>query len=108
MIGVELAKDEKLTPAASEAEAFATGCCRQGVLVGVGGATATSFASSLRSLLLRPQIDRAIVAFAAALQEVAQPARCSSERQTAARVIVRITFSHLFPAFSSLTMGSKK
>src|SRR5262252_1359481 len=37
MIGVELVRDEKLTPANSEAEAVRDSLLRQGVLVGVGG-----------------------------------------------------------------------
>src|SRR5438128_656663 len=37
MIGVELVKDEKLTPATTEAEALREALLRQGVLVGVGG-----------------------------------------------------------------------
>src|SRR5438477_2479100 len=36
MIGVELVRDEKLTPASSEAEAIRDALLRQGVLVGVG------------------------------------------------------------------------
>ena len=37
MIGVELVKDEKLTPATTEAEAIRDALLRNGVLVGVGG-----------------------------------------------------------------------
>ena len=37
MIGVELVKDEKLTPATPEAEAIRDALLRTGVLVGVGG-----------------------------------------------------------------------
>jgi len=37
MIGVELVRDEKLTPANAEAEAIRDALLRQGVLVGVGG-----------------------------------------------------------------------
>jgi 4-aminobutyrate aminotransferase-like enzyme len=41
MIGVELVKDEKLTPATSEAEAIRDALLRNGVLVGVGASTET-------------------------------------------------------------------
>src|SRR5690348_5768034 len=37
MIGVELVRDERLTPASSEAEALRDSLLKQGVLVGVGG-----------------------------------------------------------------------
>jgi 4-aminobutyrate aminotransferase-like enzyme len=74
MIGVELVKDEKLTPATSEAEAIRDGLLRQGVLVGVGGVYGNVIRFQPPLIITRPQIDRAIAAFAAALQEVAQPA----------------------------------
>jgi 4-aminobutyrate aminotransferase-like enzyme len=73
MIGVELVKDEKLTPATSEAEAIRDGLLRQGVLVGVGGVYGNVIRFQPPLIITRPQIDRAIAAFAAALQEVAQP-----------------------------------
>ena len=74
MIGVELVKDEKLTPATSEAEAIRDGLLRQGVLVGVGGVYGNVVRFQPPLIITRPQIDRAIASFAAALQEVAQPA----------------------------------
>jgi 4-aminobutyrate aminotransferase-like enzyme len=74
MIGVELVKDEKLTPATSEAEAIRDGLLRQGVLVGVGGVYGNVIRFQPPLVITRPQIDRAISAFAIALQEVAQPA----------------------------------
>src|SRR6476660_6060325 len=73
MIGVELVKDEKLTPASTEAEAFRDALLRQGVLVGVGGVYGNVVRFQPPLIITRPQIDRAIAAFAAALQEVAQP-----------------------------------
>jgi 4-aminobutyrate aminotransferase-like enzyme len=75
MIGVELVKDEKLTPATSEAEAIRDGLLRQGVLVGVGGVYGNVIRFQPPLIISRPQIDRAIAAFAAAVQEVAQPAQ---------------------------------
>ena len=74
MIGVELVKDEKLTPATSEADAVRESLLRQGVLVGVGGVYGNVIRFQPPLIITRPQIDRAIDAFATALQEVAQPA----------------------------------
>jgi len=74
MIGVELVKDEKLTPAASEAEAIRDALLRQGVLVGVGGVYGNVIRFQPPLIITREQIDRALEAFAAALADVAQPA----------------------------------
>lgn len=73
MIGVELVRDEKLTPAASEAEAIRDALLRQRVLVGVGGIYGNVVRFQPPLIISRPQIDRAVEAFAAALSEVAQP-----------------------------------
>ena len=74
MIGVELVKDEKLTPATTEAEAIRDALLRNGVLVGVGGIYGNVIRFQPPLIITRKQIDQAIDAFAAALQEVAQPA----------------------------------
>jgi 4-aminobutyrate aminotransferase/(S)-3-amino-2-methylpropionate transaminase len=74
MIGVELVKDEKLTPATAEAEAIRDALLRNGVLVGVGGVYGNVIRFQPPLIITRKQIDQAIDAFAAALQEVAQPA----------------------------------
>jgi 4-aminobutyrate aminotransferase-like enzyme len=73
MIGVELVKDEKLTPATSEAEAIRDGLLRQGVLVGVGGVYGNVIRFQPPLIITRPQIDRALTAFAETLHEVTQP-----------------------------------
>jgi 4-aminobutyrate aminotransferase / (S)-3-amino-2-methylpropionate transaminase / 5-aminovalerate transaminase len=73
MIGVELVKDEKLTPAAGEAEAIRESLLRQGVLVGLGGVYGNVIRFQPPLIITRPQIDRAIAAFATALQETGQP-----------------------------------
>jgi 4-aminobutyrate aminotransferase / (S)-3-amino-2-methylpropionate transaminase / 5-aminovalerate transaminase len=73
MIGVELVRDEKLTPATSEAEAIRDALLRQGVLVGVGGVHGNVIRFQPPLVIAREQIDRAVDAFAQALQEVAQP-----------------------------------
>ena len=58
---------------ANEAEAIRDGLLRQGVLVGVGGVYGNVIRFQPPLIITRPQIDQAIAAFAAALQEVAQP-----------------------------------
>jgi len=74
MIGVELVKDEKLTPAASEAEAIRESLLKQGVLVGLGGVFGNVIRFQPPLIITCQQIDQAITAFATALSEVAQPA----------------------------------
>jgi 4-aminobutyrate aminotransferase/(S)-3-amino-2-methylpropionate transaminase len=74
MIGVELVKDEKLTPATAEAEAIRGALLRSGVLVGVGGVYGNVIRFQPPLIITRQQIDKAISAFANALQEVGQPA----------------------------------
>jgi 4-aminobutyrate aminotransferase/(S)-3-amino-2-methylpropionate transaminase len=74
MIGVELIKDEKLTPGTSEAEAVRNSLLRQGVLVGVGGVYGNVIRFQPPLVITQRQIDRAIEAFAGALQDAAQPA----------------------------------
>jgi len=74
MIGVELVKDEKLTPATAEAEAIREALLKNGVLVGVGGVYGNVIRFQPPLIITRQQIDKAISAFAVALQEAAQPA----------------------------------
>ena len=74
MIGVELVKDEKLTPATAEAEAIRDSLLRQGVLVGVGGIYGNVVRFQPPLIIARPQVDRALDAFAAALSEVTETA----------------------------------
>ncbi len=74
MIGVELIKDEKLTPATVEAEAVRDSLFRQGVLVGVGGVNGNVIRFQPPLVITKQQIDQAISAFAEALSEVNQPA----------------------------------
>jgi 4-aminobutyrate aminotransferase-like enzyme len=73
MIGGELIKDEKLTPATTEAEAIRD-ALRNGVLAGVGGIHGNVIRFQRPLIITRQQIDQAIDAFAVALQEVTQPA----------------------------------
>jgi len=74
MIGVELVKDEKLTPATAEAEGIRDALLKNSVLVGVGGVYGNVIRFQPPLVITRQQIDKAIGAFAAALQEVTQPA----------------------------------
>jgi 4-aminobutyrate aminotransferase-like enzyme len=74
MIGVELVRDEKLTPANTEAEAVRDALLRQGVLVGVGGVYGNVVRFQPPLIITKQQIDDALDAFATALTEVAQPA----------------------------------
>jgi 4-aminobutyrate aminotransferase-like enzyme len=74
MIGVELVRDQKLTPATAEAEAVRDSLLRQGVLVGVGGVYGNVVRFQPPLIITKANIDRAIEAFTSALAEVAQPA----------------------------------
>src|SRR5436305_2606635 len=73
MIGVELVRDEKLTPANPEAEAIRDALLRQGVLVGVGGVYGNVVRFQPPLIISKEQIDHALAAFATALSEVSQP-----------------------------------
>jgi 4-aminobutyrate aminotransferase len=73
MIGIELVKDEKLTPAAAEAEALKDALLRAGVLIGLGGTFGNVLRFQPPLVITKQQIDHAVDAFAAALREVAQP-----------------------------------
>ena len=70
MIGVELVKDDALTPATSEADAIRESLFRQGVLVGVGGVYGNVIRFQPPLVITRQQIDRAIECFATALSEI--------------------------------------
>jgi 4-aminobutyrate aminotransferase/(S)-3-amino-2-methylpropionate transaminase len=74
MIGVELVKDQKKTPATAEADAIRESLFRNGVLVGVGGVYGNVIRFQPPLVISRAQIDRALEAFAACLHEVTQPA----------------------------------
>jgi 4-aminobutyrate aminotransferase-like enzyme len=72
MIGVELVRDEKLTPANTEAEAIRDALLRQGVLVGVGGVYGNVVRFQPPLIITKDQIDHALGAFAIALAETGQ------------------------------------
>jgi 4-aminobutyrate aminotransferase/(S)-3-amino-2-methylpropionate transaminase len=73
MIGLEVVKDKKLTPATSEAEAIRDAMLRRGVLVGVGGSYGNVIRFEPPLVITRPQIDQALAAFAEALEELGNP-----------------------------------
>lgn len=72
MIGVELVRDEKLTPANTEAEAVRDSLLKQGILVGVGGVYGNVVRFQPPLIITKDQIDRAVAGFASALAEVTQ------------------------------------
>lgn len=74
MIGVELVKDEKKTPASAEAEGVRDSLLKEGVLVGVGGVYGNVIRFQPPLVITRQQIDHAIAAFSAALDEVTRAA----------------------------------
>jgi 4-aminobutyrate aminotransferase len=74
MIGVELVKDAKKTPAAAEAEASRAACFERGLLIGVGGVFGNVIRFQPPLVISKAQIDQAMEIFAAALQGAAQPA----------------------------------
>src|SRR5437764_226204 len=74
MIGVELVKDEKKTPASAESEAVRDVLLREGVLVGVGGVYGNVIRFQPPLVITRQQIDRAISAFTGALDDVMRAA----------------------------------
>lgn len=73
MVGIELVRDEKLTPAGTEAEAVREFCREQGVLVGVGGVYGSVVRVQPPLVITRAQLDRAVEAIAASLERVTSP-----------------------------------
>src|ERR1019366_5533992 len=60
MIGVELVKDDMLTPAAAEAEAVRDACFKAGVLIGVGGTNANVLRVQPPLVITQEQLNRAL------------------------------------------------
>jgi 4-aminobutyrate aminotransferase len=69
MVGVELVKDAKLTPAAAEAAAIRDCCLRNGLLLGLGGIHANVLRFQPPLVISKQQIDRAIDILGQALRE---------------------------------------
>ena len=74
MIGIELVKDENLTPATTEAEAIRDACLAKGLLIGLGGIDGNVIRFQPPLVIAKPQIDQAIDIFAKVLQEILHPA----------------------------------
>jgi 4-aminobutyrate aminotransferase-like enzyme len=70
MIGIELVKDQTLTPASAEAEAIRDVCLRYGLLIGLGGLDGNVVRFQPPLVISKPQIDQATDIFSKALQEV--------------------------------------
>jgi 4-aminobutyrate aminotransferase/(S)-3-amino-2-methylpropionate transaminase len=74
MIGMELVKDAKLSPAAAEAEAVRDALLRQGVLIGVGGTYGNVIRFQPPLVITKQQVDRAVEAIDQALSYVSSSA----------------------------------
>ena len=79
MIGIELVKDEKLTPAAAEAEALKDALLRDGILIGLGGTFGNVLRFQPPLVITKQQVDHAVAAFAAALQRWLNRRRSDSQ-----------------------------
>ena len=71
MIGIELIKDARLTPAAAEAEAIQDYCLHKGLLIGLGGIEGNVLRFQPPLVISKQQIDRAIEILAQALRDTA-------------------------------------
>ena len=71
MIGIELVKDEHLTPAAAEAEVVREACFKAGILIGVGGTNANVIRLQPPLVITEEQLNTALEVLEAALTEVA-------------------------------------
>ncbi len=71
MIGLELVRDEALTPAAAEAEAVRDACLRRGLLIGVGGYRGNVIRFQPPLVISRSQIDQAVGILCDSLREAA-------------------------------------
>ena len=70
MIGIELVKDERLTPASNEAETVRDECLRNGLLVGLGGIDGNVIRFQPPLVITKQQIDDAIDIFCKALRSL--------------------------------------
>jgi 4-aminobutyrate aminotransferase / (S)-3-amino-2-methylpropionate transaminase / 5-aminovalerate transaminase len=78
MIGIELVKDDDLTPAADRAEAIRESCRKRGVLVGVGGIYGNVLRIQPPLVIRKEQLDQALHAVEEALEETAVYANVSA------------------------------
>jgi 4-aminobutyrate aminotransferase len=73
MIGIELVKDKKLSPASVQAEAIKDFCLREGLLVGVGGVDGNVVRFQPPLVISKTQIDLAMDILAKAFREIVLP-----------------------------------
>jgi 4-aminobutyrate aminotransferase / (S)-3-amino-2-methylpropionate transaminase / 5-aminovalerate transaminase len=78
MIGIELVKDDDLTPAPDRAEAIRESCRKKGVLVGVGGIYGNVLRIQPPLVISKEQLDQALHAVEEALEETAVYAKVSA------------------------------
>jgi len=97
----------KAHPATSEAEAIRDGLLRQGVLVGVGGVYGNVIRFQPPLVIIGRKLIERLPLSRRRCRKLPSPPLCSSERQTAARVIRSITFVIFSRLSRHLTMGSK-
>lgn len=71
MIGIELVKDEALTPAAAEAEAIRDTCFKAGLLIGVGGTNGNVLRIQPPLVIAQEQLETALDVLESAIAEVA-------------------------------------
>ena len=70
MIGIELVKDEALSPAAAEAEAIRDTCLKAGVLIGVGGTNGNVLRLQPPLVISQEQLEIALDVLESAIAEV--------------------------------------
>ena len=96
MIGIELVKDDALTPAAAEAEAVCDTCFKAGVLIGVGGTNGNVVRISSSLVIQQDQLDTALDVLEGAIAEVASGVTAAAGKaqtmadNVAAEVVFRI------------------
>jgi len=70
MIGMELVRNEELTPAGAEAEAIRDECLSNGLLIGLGGVDGNVLRFQPPLVIAKEQIDRAIDILSAAIKKI--------------------------------------
>ncbi len=70
MIGIELVKDDRLTPAAAEAEALQSSCLKDGLIVGLGGIDDNVIRFQPPLVISKSQIDHALEIISRALKKI--------------------------------------
>jgi 4-aminobutyrate aminotransferase / (S)-3-amino-2-methylpropionate transaminase / 5-aminovalerate transaminase len=76
MIGIELVKDNRLTPAPAEAEALQAACLKNGLIVGLGGIDGNVIRFQPPLVISKSQIDQALAIFSKALKKASIFYKC--------------------------------